>query len=82
MGEVYLAQDTKLRRLVALKLLTSGLTKKTIQLRRFEQEARAASVLNHPNILTIYERRNATYKGGAQQPNRIRSPGGLTTKNG
>src|ERR671938_388108 len=55
MGEVYLGHDTRLNRPVALKLLTADLTRYEDRLRRFEQEARAASALNHPNILTIYE---------------------------
>ena len=55
MGEVYLAQDTRLDRLVAIKLLPADLTKDLSRLRRFEQEARAVSALNHPNIVTIFE---------------------------
>src|SRR5215510_2569482 len=55
MGKVYLAQDSKLGRKVALKLLHASFTKDDQRVRRFEQEARAASALNHPNILTIFD---------------------------
>jgi len=58
MGEVYLAEDLRLDRKVALKLLPAEFTQDEDRVRRFIQEAKAASALNHPNIVTIY--------GGAQ----------------
>jgi serine/threonine protein kinase/Tol biopolymer transport system component len=55
MGEVYLAQDTKLERKVALKILPSKVAANRERMRRFVQEAKAAAALNHPNIAHIYE---------------------------
>ena len=55
MGVVYLAEDLKLERPVALKLLPAGLDKDRERLRRFEREARLAAALNHPNIVTVFQ---------------------------
>lgn len=55
MGEVYLARDTRLNRRVALRVLPADLLGNRERLYRLEQEARTASALNHPNIITIHE---------------------------
>ncbi|MGI9065000.1 MAG: protein kinase domain-containing protein [Pyrinomonadaceae bacterium] len=60
MGEVYRARDTKLNRDVAVKVLPAPFSADVDRLRRFEQEAQAASALNHPNILSVFDFGEAT----------------------
>src|SRR5262245_48210888 len=55
MGEVYKAHDTRLERDVAIKVLPAGFSSEPERLARFEQEARAAATLNHPNILAVFD---------------------------
>src|SRR5437870_13057419 len=55
MGEVYRARDARLGREIAIKVLPSALASDPDRRQRFEQEARSASALNHPNILTVYD---------------------------
>jgi serine/threonine protein kinase len=55
MGEIYKAEDTRLKRIVAVKVLSPRLSAEPERRKRFFQEARAASALNHPNIITLYD---------------------------
>jgi eukaryotic-like serine/threonine-protein kinase len=55
MGEVYKARDTRLKRDVAVKVLTERLSGDTLALARFEREARAVAALSHPNVLALYD---------------------------
>ena len=55
MGEVYRAHDPRFHRDVALKVITAGVAGDPERIKRFEQEARAAGALNHPNVVTIFD---------------------------
>jgi eukaryotic-like serine/threonine-protein kinase len=75
MGEVYKARDTRLERLVAIKVLPANKVSDPARKQRFIQEARAASALNHPNIVTIHDisQEDASARViSAALPNRVR----------
>src|SRR5262249_32141263 len=68
MGEVYRARDPRLGRDVAIKVLPASLSADADRLRRFEQEARAAGILNHPNITAVYDAGSSALAGGRLSP--------------
>lgn len=68
MGEVYLARDTQLERNVAVKVLPADLVESTDRVNRFVREARAASALNHPYILTVHEIGSVSLPDTANRP--------------
>ena len=72
MGEIWLARELKLERMVAFKVVRADLTQDPNRVTRFRQEARAASALNHPNVCTIHAlgetlRRPAVHRDGARR---------------
>src|SRR5262245_14817506 len=68
MGEVYRARDPRLGRDVAVKVLHPSVAVDADRLQRFEQEARAAAALNHPNILAVFDIGHTAAEGGGQTP--------------
>ncbi len=82
MGEVYLAEDTRLHRKVALKILPTELAANKDRMRRFEQEAQAAAALNHPNIAHIYEIGESRGSSPTNRGPQTGSPAGVVDREG
>src|SRR5438105_7931858 len=82
MGEVYLAQDNKLDRKVALKILPADLAANQDRMRRFVQEAKAAAALNHPNIAHIYEIGESRGNSPTNRGPQTGSPAGVVDREG
>src|SRR3954465_5713673 len=80
MGEVYRAQDTRLDRAVAVKVLPSSFAFDPDRLRRFEQEARSVAALNHPNILSVHDM--GTHEGAPATVFELLGRGDLTRDSG